>query len=166
MGFETITDSIEKKQWNEIIKNMHDQLNRIGMNKVQFTVFKNDGSYAKAKSGLPSVYWAFAKDQNRAWVELELKSRTKDKERFPQIGLYEYIKTNYKKLTDKTTQIIWDEDDRRQNPRKANSLDIRIKIYLENYIFSKNKNEVWLNTMIDLIKKFDPIIQSYKESMK
>lgn len=162
MGLETITDPIERKQWDEIIKNVHHQLSRMGMDRVQFTVFKNDGSYAKAKSGVPSVYWAFAKDRNRAWVELELKSRTKSGERYRQAGLYEYIQMNYKKLKDEKIKIIWDEDDRIHNLRQENSLDIRIKIYLEDYIFNNKNNDIWVNKMIFLIKKFDPIIQAHK----
>ncbi|MFZ3156215.1 MAG: nitroreductase family protein [Smithella sp.] len=39
---------------------------------------KGNGSYGKAKTGIPSVHWAFALNNREVWIELEIKAKRGD----------------------------------------------------------------------------------------
>lgn len=161
MGLETIRDESLRKNWDSFIQKAHKKLQENGINNVTFTTFKYDGAYAKAKTGLPSCYWAFAQDSSRTWVELELKSRVSKGERYSQTDLYKCIKENYRATDKKVTNITWDEEDRDRGHRNYDGLDIRLKIYLKDSVSGGTSN-AWISAMVELIKTFNPIIQSCK----
>ena len=161
MGLETIRDESLRKNWDSFIQKAHKQLQESGINNITFTTFKSDGSYAKAKTGVISCYWAFAQDSSRTWVELELKSRVSKGERYSQTDLYKCIKQNYIVISRKVKNITWDEEDRSIGYRHSNGLDIRIKIYLKDSI-GRDISSAWISTMVELIKTFNPILQSCK----
>jgi hypothetical protein len=161
VGLETIRDEALRKNWDSFIQKAHKKLQENGINNVTFTTFKYDGAYAKAKTGLPSSYWAFAQDSSRTWVELELKSRVSKGERYSQTDLYECIKEDYRAFDKKVTNITWDEEDRSRGHRKYNGLDVRIKIYCKGSV-RRDISSAWISTMVEFIKTFNPIIQSCK----
>jgi len=163
MGLETIRDAIDRKYWGELIEKTHIKLNKSGFTEIKFNTFKDDASYSKAKTGVTSTYWAFAKDSQRTWVELEIKPRTSDGVKTSQTKLYNFIKSEYDKTTSKIYKITWNDTDLISSPRRLTGQDIRIKIYLDSsagsYLKDKDK---WIDTMVKFIKILNPIIQRYK----
>ena len=104
------------------------------------------------------MYFAFAQDSNRTWVELELKARTAKGKRYSQDKLYSYLRKNYKcSETLVEYPVTWNEDDLRTSPRKYEGLDMRIKIYLKN-----SDRKEWIDGMIKLGEYFLPLIGNYK----
>jgi hypothetical protein len=157
MGTETIKDVRIRKNWENFISLAHSKLRERKID-IEFSSFKNDGSYAKAKTEYPAVYFAFAQDTNRTWVELELKARTLKGKRYSQNELYTFLKTNFKNIEGKNSYpITWNEEDLKTSPRNQNGLDIRIKIYLIN-----NDQNSWINAMIYLTNSFNPILKKSK----
>ncbi|MDY0361160.1 MAG: hypothetical protein RBR08_06895 [Desulforegulaceae bacterium] len=149
MGLETINDPILRKNWEKFINLADDRFKKENIN-LNFNTFKNDGSYSKAKAMLPGVYFAFAQDSRRTWVELELKARTSKGKRYSQDELYTFLKENFRNNGYKTNnKITWNEEDLANSPRNPNGLDKRIKIYLH-----KPTNEEWIQAMIDLSNIF------------
>jgi len=161
MGFETIRDKMLQENWKNFTNIAHKKLQDNGISDIIFSTFKYDGSYGKARTGLPAVYWAFAQDSYRTWVELELKSRISKNERYAQRSLYLCIKEKYNKSSNKIDIITWDENDRNSDMRNPAGMDIRIKIYLRDNMGS-NLNEEWSATMIKFVKVFKPILDDCK----
>ena len=75
MGIDTIKDPSLRKNWKKFIDIAHTKLNDKQID-LLFALFKNDGSYSKAKTKFPGIYFVFAHDSNRTWVELELKAKS------------------------------------------------------------------------------------------
>ncbi|MCP4117400.1 MAG: hypothetical protein GY737_18805 [Desulfobacteraceae bacterium] len=162
MGFEIIKDSIVREKWRKFIKATHFQLSKANIDHIEFLEFKYDGSYGKAKTVLPATKWVFAENDSDSWVELELKPRTTSGVKKSQIELYKFIKSSFKANKQTFDNITWDEDDRATGNRKPDCKDIRIKKYLNSSKKSNLNNGQWVLTMIEFIKAFDPIIQSYR----
>lgn len=155
MGLETIKDLKLRKNWELFIEKTHIEFDKNNI-PLRFTTFKDDGSYAKSQSGTPAVYFAFAEDANRTWVELELKPRMSKGEKFKQTELYNFIKETFKNSgNNNKLNITWDEDD---EFRKPGGLPIRIKEYLA----SSDKNE-WISKMTSFVLVFLPILNGYKK---
>lgn len=167
MGLDTINNPSMRENWRKFIEKAQNELTNTGLKGIVFSTFKNDGSYAKAKTGITSTYWVFAQDSTRYWVELELKARISNGKRCSQKGLYEFIKASYSELNHKTEKIIWDEVDRNNTAafRKTDSNDLRIKIYLCSSFEGRFNNTEWINIMIQFIQSFNPIIQNYREKI-
>ena len=143
--------------WEEIIHQTHKELQKVGLDGINFSQFKYDDSYVKAHAGLPCVYWAFAKDSERTWIELELKARTRRDERYSQNDLYECIEKKYSKAKYKIDGITWDSEDRELYRRKSGSKPIRIKIYLHDRI-GLSLIQKCSKAMVEFIKVFMPIL--------
>jgi hypothetical protein len=159
MGLETIKDISLRKNWKSFINNAHDEFKKKGID-LEFNVFKYDGSYAKAKDPLPAVYFAFAQDSERTWVELELKSRISKGERYSQDDLYVYLKTKSKVSNSKLFEgITWNEEDVEKSPRFSTGKDIRIKIYLKT-----DNRELWIDAMCQLAENFLPLLNEYRNA--
>jgi len=157
MGFETIKDSALRDNWKTLIDIAHNKF-RDNNILLSFESFKNDGSYGKAKAGLPAVNFAFCQDSDRTWVELELKARTASRTKYQQEDLYSFLKQNGDSVTvSAPLKITWNEEDLRTSPRKPDGLDIRIKIYL-----SRPDNEQWVDAMLQLAQTFIPVLNDYK----
>ena len=160
MGFETIKNQIDRDNWLKIIDKLHMELENNGITHIEFSEFKHDGSYGKAKTGLPATKWVLAQTSSNTWVELELKPRKIKGITCMQHELYRYIKTSYESSVNQLKNITWDEKDRDLGFRNQGGNDIRIKVYLDFKNSSLSKNAIWIETMIDFIKIFDPILQS------
>jgi len=145
--------------WEENINQTHKKLKKIGYNKIIFDKFKDDDSYVKAHAGLPGVYWVFAKDSERIWIELELRSRVSGGERYSQNTLYNCIQKRYSNSKNKIDNITWDEEDRQLYRRKSGSKPIRIKIYLHDRIGVSLIQEC-SKAMVEFIKVFKPILNA------
>ena len=157
MGFETIKDPVLRQNWIALIEMAHKKL---ADNKIilSFENFKNNGSYGKAKAGLPGVNFAFCEDSDRTWVELELKARKVNGTRFKQEDLYSFLHQHVDVSTiSAPLKITWDEEDLRTSPRKPGGLDMRIKIYLSN-----PDNEKWADAMLQLAQSFILVLNDYK----
>jgi len=162
MGFETIKNQIDRENWLKVIDKLHMELKKKGITHIEFSEFKYDGSYGKAKTGLPATKWVLAQSSSNTWVELELKPRKIKGLTCMQHELYQHIKTSYESSMNQLINITWDEKDRTAGYRDRGGNDIRIKVYLNNKYSSLSKNDIWIETMIDFIKVFDPILQSRK----
>ena len=162
MGLEIIKDAILRENWRNFIDKTHIELRKAGINQIEFTEFKNDGSYGKAKTGIPATKWVFAQDSSSSWVEFELKPRTVKGKKYPQIEFYQYIKSTYMMKTRQVNKVTWDEEDRVSGNRNPDGQDIRIKIYMSNFEKADMKNTQWIKTMVEFIQTFQPIIQSYR----
>jgi hypothetical protein len=157
MGTETIEDLELRNNWDIFINAAHQKL-RENQIALSFSTFKNDGSYSKAKSGLPAVYFVFAQDSSRTWVELELKPRTSKGKRHPQTELYTFLKNSHKQESRRVIlPITWIVEDIKSSPRDPDGLDIRIKMYLSN-----SNSEQRIDAMIQLFKEFYPLLNKYK----
>jgi hypothetical protein len=162
MSLEKIKDDFKRNKWEKLLYKTHKELNSIGFGHIEFKSGKDDGSYTKARTGVTYSSWAFAKDKTRTWVELELKSKNNEK----QTDLYRFIKSEYKKEPNEKLKITWDEEDL-NNPsskRRTSGKDIRIKVYLEEntpYLEDEKRQSIWVSTMVDFVKSFDPIIKKY-----
>ncbi len=149
MGLDMIVDLQKRNEWEELIEITHEKLKKHHFY-LTFSQFKNDGSYAKAKTNLKAVYFAFAQDTTRHWVELELRKRKNSK----QDKLYDFIRINFNRKLHKTSYpITWDKEDVSGTTRRTTSNVIRIKIYIN----EKNKEE-WSEAMIELVNSFLPIL--------
>jgi len=157
MGFETIRDPALRQNWIALIKMAHKKLadNNIPLS---FETFKNNGSYGKAKAGLPAVSFAFCENSDRTWVELELKARKANGTRYAQETLYSFLQQHVDARTiSAPLKITWNEEDLRTSPRDPDGLDMRIKIYL-----SDLDNEKWVDAMLQLARTFIPVLNDYK----
>ena len=157
MGFETIKDPTLRQNWIALIEMAHKKLadNNI---LLSFENFKNNGSYGKAKAGLPAVNFAFCEDSDRTWVELELKARTANGTKYKQEDLYSFLHQHVDISTiSAPLKITWNEEDIRTSPRDPDGLDMRIKIYL-----SDPDNEKWVDAMLQLAQTFIPVLNDYK----
>ena len=155
MGLERIKNENNREFWRNFISAAHSELKKAGFSEICFDEFKNDGSYAKAKTGRTATKWVFAEDLSRRWVELELKSRLSNGNRHSQRELYNSIKKTAHMRGLHSLNITWDEEDRNAGYRRIDGKDIRIKIYLKNMDDSQ-----WISTMVLFIKNFQPIILS------
>lgn len=162
MGLETIKDDGLRENWRKFINTAHSELNKAELGEIEFTEFKDNGSYAKAKTGIAATKWVFAKDKasSRRWVELELKSRVLKGARCSQYKFYMFIKKTAKIKTLNMPEVTWDEEDRK-SPRKKDGKDIRIKIYLKSLNSLLANDSKWISTMIQFIQIFKPIIQRH-----
>jgi hypothetical protein len=157
MGIETIKDSLLRKNWKDFIQLAHQNMSDQDIT-LEFTEFKNNGSYAKAKAGLPGVFFGFSEDSDRTWVELELKPRTVGGSKVPQDELYAFLKQrSIREPVPTPYKITWNEEDLRTSPRKESGKSKRIKIYLLN-----PKREEWINAMAVLAQRFIPLLNEYK----
>lgn len=162
MGLEKIKDPLMRENWRHFINGTHIELKNANIENIEFSEFKNDGSYAKAKTEITATKWVFAQDSSSSWVELELKPRTLNGIKSPQTIFYQFIKSSYRKINNPINKITWNEEDLISGHRKQDCQDIRIKIYLSRFEGSNLKNKQWIKTMIEFIKAFNPIIQSYR----
>ncbi|MEA1933469.1 MAG: hypothetical protein U9N60_03445 [Thermodesulfobacteriota bacterium] len=155
MGLNAIESYPNRKFWEKFINKTHVELRKANLGEIVFDEFKNNGSYAKAKTGNTATKWVFAEDLSRRWVELELKPRTSKGVRQPQNKLYTCIKKIAKTNNLDSFNITWDEEDRDSGNRGSGGGDIRIKIYLNDLDDSK-----WISKMVQFIKSFKPILGS------
>ena len=166
MSLEKIKDDFKRNKWKELLYKTHKELNSIGFGHIEFKSGKDDGSYTKAQTGVKGSYWAFAKDKTRTWVELELKPKKIEGQPEKQTELYRFIKSEYKKEPNEKLKITWDEEDLNNPSSKRRTIgkDIRIKVYLEEntpYLEDEKRQSIWVSTMVDFVKSFDPIIKKY-----
>ncbi len=147
--------------WYKILTRTYEKLHENDFPEIIFSQIKYDDSYCKAGAGIPAVYWAFAKDSERTWIELELKARTKNREPYPQKNLYSCIKEGYTDSENIIQGIVWDEDDR-HHPRMENSHVFRIKVYLHD-IYFLGQTEEWANAMVKFIQVFSPILNNCQQ---
>lgn len=69
---------------------------------------KGNGLYGKAKTGIPSVHWAFALNNREVWIELEIKAKNGQ----PQESVYNQIHAKSVEIEKKLGyKIRWNEDD-------------------------------------------------------
>lgn len=157
MGFETIKDPLLRSDWIKLVGMAHEVL--AGQNiPLRFETFKNDGSYGKAKAGLPGVYFAFCRDAKRVWVELELKARKINGETVSQGGLYAFLKNHAKPASHTPPlRITWNEDDLKSSSRREEGSDMRIKIYLNSM-----ERAAWVSAMLYLAQTFVPLLDTCK----
>jgi len=159
MGFETIQDLVLRQNWVALIDVANKKLAENNII-LSFESFKNDGSYGKAKAGLPAVNFAFCQDSDRTWVELDLKARKISGTRSAQTDLYSFLQQEYvNPPVSSSLKITWNEEDLRTSPRKASGLDIKIKIYLLN-----PDKEQWVDGMLQLAQVFIPALNSYRSN--
>lgn len=165
MGLTIIKDPITRKEWEQFIAKAHQRLKENQIN-YDFSISNDKGTYVKAKTGAPASYYAFAQDNERTWVELELKSRTSNKKSYAQTEFYSFLKKNYKKETDTNFEITWDPEDRNSSPRHSVSKVFRIKIYIKPKIYLSNAADPahnrWIDAMLQLIKSFSPLVRTAK----
>ena len=157
MGFKTIKDPTLRQNWIALVDMAHKKLadNNISLS---FENFKNNGSYGKAKAGLPGVDFAFCQDSDRTWVELDLKAKKTKEGRYPQENLYSFLQQHVDVGgISVPLKITWNEEDLRTSPRKSSGLDMKIKIYLSN-----PDDEKWVDAMLQLAQSFIPVLNDYK----
>lgn len=153
MGFETITDNKKKQEWKVLIEDVHGKLEQQHYSLI-FTSFKNDGTYAKAKTKFPGIYFVFGQDSINRWVEIEFKPRTINGEKFQQVEKYNSVKNMFFSNSFGSSNLItWDDEDRANPMRRDSGKDLRIKMYVGKC------NEVrWSDYMVEFINVFIPIL--------
>lgn len=159
MRFATIRNPLKRKQWEDFIETAHGKLREEQID-LRFRTVKFDGSAARAATVLPAVYFAFAQDCVRKWVELELKPRTVDGQRKPQRELYSYLKANLLgRLPALQHRLAWDDEKGDAAMERTCSEDMRIKVYLDD-----SDEHQWIEAMVSLASRTLPFLDSFAAS--
>lgn len=157
MRFETIRNPVKRRQWEEFIETAHWKLREQKLD-LKFRTVKPDGSYAKASTVLPAVYFAFAQDFARKWVELEIKPRTINGERKPQLELYSFLKENLRgRKLSLSHRLTWGDEDSTSSPKENSCDDLKIKVYLNDL----DENQ-WIEAMVRLVYHFLPFLTRFE----
>ncbi|MGV1099913.1 hypothetical protein ACUUL3_10965 [Thiovibrio sp. JS02] len=153
MGLNSVKNLNNRLFWKIFIGKSDCELRNAGICEITFDEFKNDGSYAKAKTGREGTKWVYAKDSSRRWVELELKAKRLNGAMQSQNELYKIIKKNIQTQKRNSLKITWDEEDRLSVNRKSDGGDLRIKVYLADFDDKK-----WISTMVLFIQEMQPML--------
>lgn len=157
MRFNTVQNPLKRKQWEEFIENAHWKMREQKID-LRFTTVKCDGSSARASTVLPSVYFAFAQDYRRKWVELAIKPRTINGERKPQRELYSFLKTNLLgRMPELCNQLLWDEGLSAVSVKKTTTEDLRIKVSLD-----ESDEGKWIEAMVRLAAHCLPFLNRFQ----
>ena len=161
MRFETIRNPIKRRQWEEFIETAHWKLREQNLD-LKFRTVKSDGSYAKASTVLPAVYFAFAQDFAKKWVELELKPRVINGERKTQEELYAFLKENLRdRILSVPHHLTWNDEDKKSTPKGMVGDDLKIKVFLNDI----DENQ-WIEAMIRLAKHFLPFLNRFQSHIQ
>ena len=154
MKFQAIRNPAKRRQWEEFIETAHWKLREQDLD-LKFRTVKSDGSYAKASTVMPAVYFTFAQDLAKKWVELELKPRIINGERKPQRELYAFLRENLKDRI--PHRLTWNDEDKTSSSKGMVGDDIKIKVYLNDTDESQ-----WIEAMIRLAKQFLPFLNRFQ----
>lgn len=161
MRFKTIRNPMKRRQWEEFIETAHWKLREQQLD-LKFRTIKPDGSYAKASTVLPAVYFSFAQDFAKKWVELELKPRIVKGERKPQKELYSFLRENLRdRLLSLPHRLTWDDEEKTSSPKGMISDDIKIKVYLNDIDETQ-----WIEAMIRLANHFLPFLNRFQSQFQ
>lgn len=159
MRFSIVKNPLKRRQWEEFIETAHGKLREERID-LRFNTVKFDGSAARATTVLPAVYFAFAQDCARKWVELELKPRTVDGHRQPQRELYAYLKANlFGRLPASPNRLAWDDEKGGVAIEPASGEDMRIKVYLD-----ETDERQWIEAMVRLASRTLPFLDRFASS--
>ena len=157
MKFQTISNPVKRRQWEEFIETAHWRLREQDLD-LRFRTVKADGSYAKASTVLPAVHFMFGRDFAKKWVELELKPRIVNGERKPQKELYAFLRENLGgKIISLPHRLTWSDEDKRPASEEMVDEDLRIKVYLNDIDETQ-----WIEAMIRLAKQFLPFLNRFQ----
>ena len=158
MRFATLRNPLKRKQWEEFIEAAHGKLREERID-LRFNTVKVDGSAARATTVLPAVYFAFAQDCARKWVELELRPRTVNGQRQPQRELYAYLRANLLgRLPALPHRLAWDDEQDVAATDPA-SEDMRIKVNLD-----ESDEHQWIEAMVRLASRALPFLDRFAAS--
>jgi hypothetical protein len=156
MRFATIRNPLKRKQWEEFIETAHGKLREERID-LRFNTVKVDGSVARATTVLPAVYFAFAQDCARKWVELELRPRTVNGRRQPQRELYAYLRANLLgRLPALSHRLAWGDDQGGAAAEGSPGEDMRIKVYLD-----ETDEHQWIEAMVRLASRTLPFLDRF-----
>jgi len=155
MRFATIRNPLMRKQWEEFIETAHGKLRAENID-LRFRTVKNDGSAARASTVLPAVYFTFAQDLGRKWVELELRPRTVAGERRPQKELYSFLKANLRGRLSLPHRLTWIDEDCPASAALAPGDEMRIKVFLDN-----SDEHKWIEAMVRLARRTLPFLDRF-----
>jgi hypothetical protein len=156
MRLTNIRNPLKRQQWEEFIEIAHGKLRQENID-LRFRTVKYDGSAAKASTVLPAVYFAFAQDCTRKWVELELKPRTVNGERKPQRELYAFLKANLRgRIPVLQHRLAWDEEEPTISLERVTGDDMRIKVYLD-----ESDEHQWIEAMVLLASRALPFLNRF-----
>jgi len=159
MRFATIRNPLKRKQWEEFIETAHGKLREKRID-LRFNTVKVDGSVARATTVLPAVYFAFAQDCSRKWVELELRPRTVNGQRKPQRELYAFLKANLPdRLPALQHRLAWDDEQGNAAKERTSGEDMRIKVYLD-----ESDEHQWIEAMVRLASRTLPFLDRFASS--
>lgn len=159
MRFATIRNPLKRKQWEEFIETAHGKLREERID-LRFNTVKVDGSAARATTVLPAVYFAFAQDCARKWVELELRPRTVNGRRLPQRELYAYLRANLLgRLPALPHMLAWADGQDQAVQAHDSGQDMRIKVYLD-----ESDEHQWIEAMVRLASRTLPFLDRFAAS--
>ena len=160
MGLETIRDPIIRNNWQKLVDYTHSELMKKGYPDIKFNTFKDNGSYGKAKTGIPSVHWVFALNNREVWIELEIKAKNGQ----PQESVYNQIHAKSVEIEKKLGyKIRWNKEDLIISSRRETGGDYRIKTVMPfslDDVRSRKSNtiESWAERMVLFIQVFSPFL--------
>lgn len=151
-----VRNPLKRRQWEEFIETAHGKLRAENID-LRFRTVKNDGSAARASTVLPAVYFTFAQDWGRKWVELELRPRTVDGERRPQRELYSFLKANLRgRLSTLPHRLTWIGGECPVAAEHAPGDEMRIKVYLD-----ESDEHQWIEAMVRLARRTLPFLDRF-----
>ncbi|KGO33740.1 hypothetical protein JT06_12340 [Desulfobulbus sp. Tol-SR] len=150
-----IRNPLKRRQWEEFIESAHGKLRAENID-LRFRTVKGDGSAARASTVLPAVYFAFAQDWGRKWVELELRPRTVDGERRPQKELYSFLQANLRGRLSLPHRLTWIDEGGPASVEQAPGDEMRIKVYLDD--FDEHR---WIEAMVRLARRTLPFLDRF-----
>lgn len=158
MRFQSISNPVKRRQWEEFIETAHWKLREQDLD-LKFRTVKSDGSYAKASTVMPAVYFTFAQDLAKKWVELELKPRIINGERKPQRELYAFLRENLRgRMLSVPHRLTWNDEEIKPSAKETADDGLKIKVYLNDIDESQ-----WIEAMIRLAKQFLPFLDRFQE---
>ena len=161
MRFQAIRNPLKRRQWEEFIETAHWKLREQDLD-LKFRTVKSDGSYAQASTVMPAVYFTFAQDFAKKWVELELKPRIIDGERKPQEELYAFLRENLRdRILSVPHRLTWNDEDKTSASKEMVGDDLKIKVYLNDIDESQ-----WIEAMIRLAKQFLPFLNRFQAQVQ
>jgi hypothetical protein len=159
MRFSIVRNPLKRKQWEEFIETAHGKLREESID-LRFNTVKVDGSAARATTVLPAVYFAFAQDCARKWVELELRPRTVNGRRQPQRELYAYLRANLLgRMPALHHRLAWDDEKGNAAAERTSGEDMRIKVYLD-----ESDEHQWIEAMVRLASRTLPFLDRFASS--
>lgn len=160
MRFTTIRNPLKRRQWEQFIETAHWKLRQQQLD-LTFRTIKPDGSSAKASTVLPAVYFAFAQDFAKKWVEVELKPRIVKGERKPQKELYSFLRENLRDgILSLPQRLTWQDEEETSSPEET-SEDMKIRLYLND----SDENQ-WIEAMIRLANHFLPCLNRFESQLQ